>query len=119
MGKMSFAPIYLVERGLFRIYEFFRHWYADGSRFLAHVFISSLERLDRSFAVRITLRYFFEPLYKDYTVVGRILGVVFRSIRILLGTAVYLVCTVFFVAIYALWLALPLAVLTHALTIFF
>lgn len=119
MGKMSFAPVYLIQQGFFRIYEFFRHWYADGSRFLGHAFISSLERLDRFFAVRITLRYFFEPLYKDYTFVGRILGVIFRSIRVLLGALVYLAVTAFFITIYAFWLALPLAVLTHALTIFF
>lgn len=116
---MSFAPVYLVQRGFFRIYEFFRHWYADGSRFLGHAFISSLERLDRFFAVRITLRYFFEPLYKDYTIVGRILGVIFRSVRILLGVLIYLAASAIFVVVYILWLALPLAVLTHALTIFF
>ncbi len=116
---MSFAPIYIIQRGLLRIYEFFRHWYADGSRFLGHAFITFLERLDRVFAVRITLRYFFEPLYKDYTVVGRILGVIFRSIRVLLGASVYVVVSLLYAVAYVLWLALPLAVLIHALTLFF
>ena len=116
---MDFAPVYLAKRAAFRLYEFFHHWYGDASRFMGHAFISSLERMDKTFAVRITLRYFFEPLYKDYTVVGRILGVIFRSIRIILGTAVYLVATLLFVAVYAIWLALPLAVLIHAFTIFF
>jgi hypothetical protein len=104
----DFALGYLIHRFFYRIFDFFRHWYMGGSRIIAHTFISTLENMDRSFAVKITLQHFFEPLYKDYSVIGRILGVVFRSFRIVFGAVVYVAITVFFAVAYVVWiLTLP------------
>lgn len=99
--------VYLVRRAFYRIADFFHHWYVDGSRVLAHKFISILEETDKSLAIRLTLKYFFQPLYKDYTVVGRILGVVFRSGRILVGGIFYLFIGVVFLVIYLVWVLVP------------
>lgn len=99
--------IYLANRFFYRLGDFFHHWYADGSKIFFNYFLNFLERLDRKFAIRITLRYFFQPLYRDYTVVGRILGVIFRSGRILIGGAVYVSASVVFLLVYFLWLAIP------------
>ncbi len=107
----DFAIGYLIERFFFRLGDFFHHWYADGSRRLTHGFISFLERLDQRLALRITLRYFFQPLYKDYTIIGRILGPIFRLFRSLIGIVVYFVCGIVFFAIYLAWLAIPVAIL--------
>lgn len=115
---MNFALVYLVHRLFYRLGDFFHHWYVDGSRRFGHIFISFLERLDRMWALRITLRYFFQPLYKDYTVIGRIMGVIFRSIRILTGGFIYLFFAAIFFAIYIAWLAVPLALLWYGLTNF-
>jgi hypothetical protein len=104
---MSFSLVYLVHRFFYRLFDFFHHWYIDGSRHFAHVFISFLERLDEIFAVKITLRYFFQPLYKDYSIMGRILGIIFRSFRVLIGTAVYILVSFVFLVIYLGWLAVP------------
>lgn len=104
---MHFALTYLFGRFFYRLVDFFRHWYIGGSRTFAHGFISFLESLDRVFAVRITARYFFAPLYKDYSIVGRILGVVFRSARILIGSAAYAACALISLVPYVVWLALP------------
>jgi len=104
----DFALGYLLHRFFYRIYDFFRHWYVGGSRLIAHTFISTLENIDRSFAVKITLQHFFEPLYKDYSMIGRILGVFFRSVRILIGGMVYAAVTAFFALAYVAWIvALP------------
>ena len=107
----NFALGYLIHRFFYRIADFFRHWYMDGSRVIAHRFISTLEEIDQTFAVRITLRYFFQPLYKDYSVIGRILGVVFRTGRILIGGAIYLVITLLFLAFYLIWVAVPAGII--------
>ena len=69
--------------------------------------MKALTVADRSFAIAITLRHFFEPLYKDYSIIGRILGVVFRSVRVVIGGAVYLLLALGFAALYLLWLAIP------------
>ncbi len=111
---MNFAIVYLIHRVLYRIGDFFHHWYVDGSRNFAHAFISLLENLDRAFAVKINFRFLFQPLYKDYTVVGRILGPIFRSGRILIGVVVYAFLSVIFLAIYLAWLLLPPAIIIYA-----
>lgn len=82
-----------------------------GSRKIAHYFISTLEEMDRSLAVKVTLKHFFEPLYKDYTIIGRILGVFFRSGRVLIGGVIYILFSVVALAIYLAWLLIPIVVL--------
>ena len=65
-------------------------------------------------AFRVTLRYFSEPLYKDYSFVGRIFGVVFRTIRLGLGALVYAALGLCFGAVYLLWITLPFIALLAA-----
>ncbi len=107
----DFAFGYLLHRIFYRIFDFFRHWYVDGSRMIAHGFILTLEHLDRSLAVKITLEHFFEPLYKDYSVIGRLLGVIFRTVRVVVGIAVYAAIMVCFIGAYLAWIAIPPALL--------
>ena len=111
---MDFALVYILHRFLYRLWDFFHHWYVHGSRNIFHYFINFLENIDRTFALRVTLRYFFQPLYKDYTIVGRILGIIFRSGRVLIAFAFYLVIAAIFAIVYFAWLILPPALLIYA-----
>ena len=108
---MDFAPVYLIQRFFYRIYDFFHHWYVDGSRAFGRKYIQLLSDIDVTFAVKITLRHFFEPLYRDYSIIGRILGIPFRTGRILIGGGIYLVISIIFLVIYLAWLAIPLGLL--------
>lgn len=110
----KFAFTYLLHRFFFRLADFFHHWYVDALRYLMHWFISFLERLDRFFAVRVTLKFIFQPLWKDYTIIGRIMGFVFRFGRVVAGVGVYFVFALFFAAAYLFWIFLPFLVLTLA-----
>ena len=76
----------------------------------------TLRATDESFAIKITLRHFFEPLYKDYSIIGRILGVIFRTGRIILGGIVYLLIAIIFAVAYIIWLGIPAALLWYAAT---
>jgi hypothetical protein len=107
----DFAVSYLVYRFFYRIGDFFRHWYVNGTLAVAGLFMKTLERADRSFAVKVTLQHFFEPLYKDYSIIGRILGVLFRSLRVAIGAVAYAALTVVFMVIYLAWIAVPPALL--------
>ncbi len=107
----GFAISYLVSRFFYRIYVFFRDWYVDGSRAVARAFMATLEYLDRSLAVKITLQHFFEPLYKDYSIIGRVLGIVFRSIRVVLGAVIYALIGIAFAAVYLVWIIVPPTIL--------
>ena len=65
-------------------------------------------RLDRTFAWKITFQNLFQPLYKDYTIVGYILGFTFRVTRLVVASVVYGVLFVVSVGIYLVWaLLLP------------
>jgi hypothetical protein len=112
---MDFSVVYLVRRLWYRFLDFFHHWYIDGSRAIGRRFLATLTTADRSFAVAITLRHFFEPLYKDYSAIGRILGVVFRSVRVAIGAVCYLILALMFAVVYIIWLAIPAITIFYAL----
>jgi hypothetical protein len=111
---MAFAPVYLLYRFFYRLYDFFHHWYVDGSKLIFGYVINLFEGLDQTFALKITVKHFFQPLYKDYSPVGRILGVFFRSGRIIVGFFVYLLLGIAFAAIYLFWIAIPITVMFYA-----
>jgi hypothetical protein len=111
---MDFSIVYLVQRFFYRIFDFFHHWYVDGSRAIARNFMATIAAADHSLALKVTINHFFEPLYKDYTVIGRILGVVFRTCRIAIGLVAYLFLTAFFAVIYLVWLAIPFLIFYYA-----
>lgn len=108
---MPHFALYLAERFLYRVVEFFHHWYIDASRHVLHILFSLLGNLDATFAVHITARHFFEPLYKDYSPVGRIVGIVFRSLRILIGSVVYIGIGLVFLILYIAWLLTPILII--------
>ena len=112
---MDFSIVYLASRAFYRIGDFFHHWYIDGSRRFIHSYISKLEDLDKGFAFRVTIKHFFEPLYKDYSIVGRILGIIFRIGRIAIGGCTYFFFSIIFVAAYLTWLLIPAALIVYAI----
>lgn len=111
---MDFAPIYLIQRFFYRFVDFFHHWYVDGSRYLGHKFVSLLADMDKTLAIQITLQHFAAPLYGDYSVIGRILGVIFRTGRVLIGAVFYLFISILFVIVYIVWVAAPIVPLIYA-----
>ena len=111
---MDFSLAFIVRRFLSRIYDFFHHWYTHGSRRIGHSYVNYLSQLDEVFALKVTIRYFTQPLYKDYTIVGRILGIVFRTGRIIIGGLFYLCASFVFLVAYILWLATPIVLLLYA-----
>lgn len=106
--NMVLALGYLAQRFFYRIAEFFRHWYVKSVKIYSNFVLNQLERIDYYFAWKITLKNLFQPLYKDYSVIGYILGFVFRSMRFLVATFVYGAVFAVAAAFYILWLLLPI-----------
>ncbi len=111
---MIFA-IYLFNRFFYRIFEFLEHWYPGSFKIAGHFFISFLEKLDRTFAFKITLRNIFQPLYSDRSFIGYILGFFFRSWRLIIGGILYLAIGALAIAIYLVWLAVPVFIIFEIL----
>jgi len=114
MCVMEFAPVYLLYRLFYLPVIFLHHWYIDGSRAFGHALIATFERVDETIAIRVTLKHYFQPLYKDYSIVGRILGIVFRSGRIVIGLVVYLAIAAVFIGAYLAWVLIPPAIIAYA-----
>ena len=108
---MSIAAVYLAQRFAWRIFSWLEHWYAGGFRRAMHWTLLALERLDRKLALRVTLRYFFRPLYQDYSFVGYFFGFIFRSVRILAGLMVYAVVIAAAIVLYLVWAFAPIYIL--------
>lgn len=111
MEVTNLSLVYLLTHLGRRVLDFFRHWYYHGFLRATHWSYNFLERLDRFFALRITAKNWFQPLYQDYTFIGYLWGFVFRTTRILAALTVY----GFFIAIsfclFLLWAAIPIFVI--------
>jgi hypothetical protein len=105
MNPMVF--VYLGERFLFRIADFLRHWYWGSARVYFNFILDRFHGLDRVLAFRITLRHLFEPLYGDYTLIGRLVGLPLRLLRLAVAGLVYLVLGGAAILVYLAWLVLP------------
>ena len=104
---MNNAAVYLMVRLFDALWSVLRHWYGDGFVAIIAWVVNTLEGLDQRLALRVTVRYFFKPLYQDYTAVGYVFGFIFRSIRILLAILVYAVVVGLAAAAYTIWAFLP------------
>lgn len=107
MPMMESTVPYLLGRALYRAKEFLRHWYVKSARIYSNFVLERFERMDHVLAWKITAKHLFQPLYKDYSVAGYVLGFLFRFVRLLAASAVYAVAFVLAVALYLAWLALP------------
>jgi hypothetical protein len=90
---------------------FLRRWYVDFSRLFWARVIEGGAAFDRQFAVKIMLKTLFLPLYGDYTVIGRILGPIFRFGRILIALPFIGAYFAFALFVWIVWLAIPITLL--------
>ena len=100
--------VYLGRQFVFRVTEFLRHWYFGGYRVYVGFWMRLLEDLDYTFAWRLTFLHLFQPMYGDYTFVGRILGPFFRLGRLLVASVLYVVIFVVAGVGYVVWALVPI-----------
>lgn len=101
---MTLIPYFFI-RLFYRLMEFLRHWYFNSFKIYSHFIISLLEKFDRKFAFKITLRNLFQPLYQDRTLIGYVLGFFFRTARLIIGGVFYILIIAIAIFIYFAWLA--------------
>ena len=118
MEAADISLIYIFTHLGRRISDFFRHWYIDGFLRSVDRTLSGLEYLDKRFAVRITAKNWFQPLYQDYTIIGYVWGFIFRTIRIFTGLAVYLAFLLSAVLLFAIWAVFPVFVIYQIISSF-
>ncbi|MDD5547887.1 MAG: hypothetical protein PHN74_03300 [Candidatus Pacebacteria bacterium] len=76
-----------------------------------HKFYGLLEKLDHVFALRVTARKWLKPLYQDNSVIGYILGFIFRTIRIFIAFIFYLILAVLALVLFFAWALVPIFII--------
>ncbi|HMB17590.1 MAG TPA: hypothetical protein VKO61_01625 [Candidatus Paceibacterota bacterium] len=99
-----------------RIIEFLEHWYIRGTKVYWHFIISKFEKIDYRLAWKITLKNIFKPLYKDYSIIGHIVGFFLRSARLIVASIIYLILLIISGLIYMFWILFPIALIYRIFT---
>ena len=63
--------------------------------------------LDRNFAVTLMLRLWATPLFGDPNIVGRVIGFIFRTVRIVIGSVLIFFSELAILFYFLLWLTIP------------
>ena len=82
-------------------------WYYEVPRWFFIISKRIFTFLDRKFAVVLMLRLWFTPLFGDPNVVGRVIGFIFRSIRIITGSILIVLAELALLFYFLLWLTIP------------
>lgn len=107
MEVSNLSLVYLFTHLGRRVLDFFRHWYYHGFLRATHWTYNILERLDRIFALRITVKNWFQPLFQDYSLIGYLWGFIFRTARIFAALAAYGIVILAALGIFILWALIP------------
>jgi hypothetical protein len=89
------------------IMNFFRFWYVESSKDFWNKEISFIRGIERDIGVIINLKLLFQPIFGDYSYMGRVIGPIFRLGRVLVGFAIMAVSIFALIIIYLIWIILP------------
>ena len=96
MNKFLSLPIRLIE-----------FWYPEGMAFFVRAWRNLMLFLEEDLAVGLMWELIFTPLFRDATIVGRILSFLFRASRIVMGLFAFFIATIILLLIGGYWLILP------------
>ena len=89
------------------INQFLWFWYVQSSKDFWHREVAFLKQIERDIGVMINLKLILQPIFGDYSYMGRIIGPVFRLGRVLAGTIIMVASIFIVILIYLLWIILP------------
>jgi hypothetical protein len=92
------------------VINFFYFWYVQSSRDFWNREIAFVKQIERDLGIMINLRLITQPIFGDYSYMGRIIGPIFRLGRILIGLLIIAVSFVVIIFVYLIWIILPLLV---------
>jgi len=96
--------------------RFFYFWYVQSSKDFWNREIGFLKSIERDIGVIINIKLITQPIFGDYTYMGRFLGPIFRLGRVMIGLIIMAVSIATVVIIYLFWITLPLLTLSMIVT---
>jgi len=102
---------YLIRSLAHHFVSFFYDWYVRSFYLIFSKAFDSLRFLEKTIALKVTVQFWFQPLYQDYTLLGYLVGFPARTLRIIFGIALYGFVLTAFAFAYLIWaLLLPIVV---------
>jgi len=89
------------------IADFLLFWYVQGSKDFWRREIKMVKGVERDIGILINLKLIFQPIYSDYSLIGKLIGPIFRLGRVFLGCLFVVFLSGLIIVCYALWLLLP------------
>ena len=89
------------------IVNFLYVWYVKSSRDFWHKEIDFVEGIENDMGVFINLKLLLQPIYGDYSYMGRVIGPIFRLGRVIVGFSIMLISSIVVTVIYVIWIILP------------
>lgn len=95
------------------VLKFFYWWFVFTPGWLFEFSRRILVLTNNEMSIFLNLRMLFVPLFNDYTLIGRLMGLVYRLIRIVFGLAFLLLLVILLFVINVFWLALPVIIILY------
>ena len=110
-NALRHAGIYLIKTCIFRIWMFIWRWYVRGFLAVYGFWLGVIRATERRLAIRINVRFLFQPLYQERNITGYTFGFLYRLFKIILGGLWYGTTACIAILVYGVWAAIPMVVL--------
>ena len=100
----DFGLLYRFLKGL---RNFLYFWYIKSSGDFWRSEISFIKGIERDIGIIINLKLITQPIFGDYTYIGRIIGPIFRLGRVIFGVIMVSFSLCLVAALYFFWILLP------------
>lgn len=95
--------------------NFVWRWYVTWTLDFWSEVVSVMSTLDRTLGVGVNARMITKPLFGDYSFIGKIIGPIFRCMRVCTGGIVYAVLWCGAGAIWLAWCAIPVYLIVRSI----
>ena len=99
--------VYLLKRLLFYIESFIRTYYIEGTHFFWRTYQNILYNLEERLGVFLNIRYFWIPLWQQYSFAGYLVSIPIRILKIVGGGIIIIIISLMYSMLYCAWLILP------------
>ena len=104
---MNVSPIQVLTSSIFDELSFIRWWYTEVTIWLIRLFKRVAIICDDTFSISILLRTFFIPWHRDYSITGRIFGIIIRLLYLPVALIITATILMVIVAFMLIWVTLP------------
>ncbi len=87
--------------------KFFYFWYVQSSKDFWNKEVAFLKQIEKDLGMLINLKLIFQPIFGDYSYMGRVIGPILRLGRVLIGFIIMVVSVFAVILIYLIWIILP------------